>query len=150
MAVKGKNIIFYVHDGSDYRPVACLTSNGISVSQEAKESVITKCNQTKEITPGVMSYEIPFEGQFIDTTSVGGDTAKASYDWLLTHMKSKNDAGLLTNWKQTTKKSDSLTETIYGEGIITSLELTAPAEEDATFSATLQGNGWFSTVDPLD
>lgn len=149
MAVKGKNIIFYVHDGTAYRPVACLTSNGISVSQEAKESVITKCNPNKEISPGALSYEIPFEGQFIDTTSVGGDTAKASYDWLLNHIKTKNDAGELTNWKQSTKKSDSVTENIFGEGVISSLELTAPAEEDATFSATLTGNGWFSSTDPL-
>jgi len=147
--IEGKNIIFYVHDGTDYRPVACLTSNGINVSQEVKESPITKCAPTATKKAGALSYEVPFEGQFIDTTSVGGDTAKASYDWLLNHIKTKNDAGELTNWKQSIKKSATVTENTYGEGIITSLELTAPADDFATFSGTLTGNGWISTTDPL-
>lgn len=148
-SIEGKNIILSLHDGTAYRPVACLTSNGISITQEVKESPITKCSTTATKKPGALSYEIPFEGQFIDTTSVGGDTAKASYDWLLTHIKAKNDAGELSNWKQVITKEGGVTDTTYGEGIIASLELTAPADDFATFSASLQGNGWITTTDPL-
>ena len=148
-AIMGKNITLAVYDGAAYRPVACLTSNGISITQEMLELPITKCSPDKKSKKGDLSYEIPFEGQFIDTTTVGGDTAKASYDFLVTHMKSMKDTDSKTRWKQTTTIG-ATSDVIYGEGHIINLELTAPAEGEATFSATLQGEGWFSSTEPED
>ncbi|WP_407535416.1 phage tail tube protein [Elizabethkingia miricola] len=143
----GKDIILYVHDGTAYRPVACLTSNGLNVTQEMRDLPVTKCSPDKKKAKGALSYEIPFEGQFIDTTSVGGSTAKASYDFLLKHIKEAKDTEALTFWKQTTSNGATVVDTSYGKGSITSLQLTAPAEGEATFQGTLQGEGWVSKTD---
>ncbi|AQW91330.1 hypothetical protein CMU71_14680 [Elizabethkingia anophelis] len=145
--IMGKDIILYVHDGTAYRPVACLTSNGLNITQEMRDLPVTKCSPDKKSTKGALSYEIPFEGQFIDTTSVGGSTAKASYDFLLKHMKQVKDNNALTFWKQTTSDGTAVIDTVYGKGDITSLQLTAPAEGEATFQGTMQGQGWISTTD---
>ena len=67
--IKGDGLILYLHDGSIYRPVACLTSNSLSQTRAVIESQ-TKCTPGLiEKTGGSLSYEISFEGQYIDTTS---------------------------------------------------------------------------------
>jgi hypothetical protein len=76
-------LVLYIYDGAVYRPVACLTSNSLASTVSVIES------QTK-VRPGVIemggtaSHMVEAEGEYIDTTSVGGDTAKASHDYLFT------------------------------------------------------------------
>lgn len=141
--IKGEGLIWYVHDGTAYRPVACLTSNALSQTREILESQ-TKCDPgvvTK--TAGTLSYEISFEGEYIDTTSTGGETTKASHDYLKTIM----DAGSTITWKLDTGLTDTVA--YYGTGILTSLELSAPAgNELSTFSGSLSGSGSIVTTDP--
>ena len=85
--IKGDNIILYVHDGSIYRPIACLTSNSLSQDVNVIESQ-TKCDPGVVIKdPGSMTYEITFEGNYIDTTSVGAEVTKASHDYIKTQLE---------------------------------------------------------------
>ena len=45
----------------------------------------TKCDPGLVVKDaGSLTYEISFEGQYIDTTSTGGETDKASHDYLKT------------------------------------------------------------------
>lgn len=142
MAIKGEVGILYVHDGSIYRPVACLTSNSLSTAVSVIESN-TKCypGVTKK-QAGMFSYTIEAEGEYIDTTSVGGEVTKASHDFLLDKQKLK---GLIT-WKLVTGVTGA---TYYGEAIISDLSLDQGAgDELSTFSATLEGSGDIVETDP--
>ena len=141
--IKGQTLILHVWDGtSAYRPIACLTSSNFSASVDANE-VETMCdpgNVVKEY--GSSSYTLSCEGVYIDTTSVGGETTKASHDYLL---------GLIANKTQRTFQLDTgLADTpqYWFEGLITDLELSGEAGQNATFSATIEVNGGYVTADP--
>ena len=140
--IKGEGLILYVHDGSIYRPIACLTSNSLSQTQNIIESQ-TKCDPGVVIKDaGTMSYEISAEGQYIDTTSAAAEITKASHDYLFTIM------GTEKTWKMDTGLADTVA--YYGTAIIGDLSLDAAAgDELATFSATLAGSGTIVTVDPI-
>ncbi len=141
--IKGELAVLYIHDGSIYRPIACLTSNSISITREVIETQ-TKCDPGVTIkNGGSMSYEIPFEGLYIDTTSVGAEVTKASHDYLLTVLQGNTT----TTWKMDTGLTD--TAAYYGTGILTGLEgVFAAGNENSTFSGTLSGSGDIVTVDP--
>ena len=145
MSQLGEVSILYVWDTSAYKPIACLTSNGLSSSLAVTEST-TKCNPgVVTQTPGKFSYTIPAEGEYIDTTSGDGDTAKASHDYLLTKQMAKT----LLTWKIDTNVNNPTSIKYYGTAYITDLEATFPSgDEVATFSTTLAGNGAITQVDP--
>jgi len=140
--IKGENLILYIHDGSIYRPIACLTSNSLSQTLNIIESQ-TKCDPGVVIKDaGTMSYEISAEGQYIDTTSVGAQVTKASHDYLYTVM------GTTVTWKM----DSGLTTMVayYGSAVVGDLSLDAAAgDEMATFSCTLAGSGAIVIVDPI-
>lgn len=143
LPVKGELGILSIHDGTIYRPVACLTSNSLSTAVSVIESQ-TKCFPgVVKKQAGVFSYSIDAEGEYIDTTSVGGETTKASHDYLLT----KQQAKVAVTWKLDTGVSGAI---YYGSAILTDLSLDQGAgDEISTFSVTLDGDGDIVTVDPL-
>lgn len=143
LPIKGELGILYIHDGDLYRPIACLTSNGI----DSTVSVITsqtKCNPGLTIKQGgTFDYSLNAEGEYIDTTSVGGDDTKASHDFLLTAQQTKT----AQTWKYDTGVTGAI---YYGTAIITELGLTQGAgEEISTFSLTMEGSGSIVLVDPI-
>lgn len=142
--IPGNSLVLYIHDGSIYRPVSCLTSNSLSETRAVIESQ-TKCSPGLiEKTAGTYSYELSLEGEYIDTTSVGEEITKASHDYLHTLIA----AGGIQTWKMDTGLADTVA--YYGTAILQDLELTAPsAGELSTFSGTLSGNGAIVIVDPI-
>lgn len=140
--IKGELGILYVHDGTIYRPIACLTSNSFSPSVSVIESN-TKCDPGVTIKQaGIFTYTLDAEGEYIDTTSVGGEITKASHDFLFTKMVAK----LPVVWKLDTGVTGVI---YYGNAIITDLPLDQGAgDELSTFSITLEGSGAVVTVDP--
>lgn len=143
LPIKGEVGIISIHDGTLYRPVACLTSNSFNPTVAVITSN-TKCFPGVTIKQGgQFDYTIDAEGEYIDTTSVGGDVTKASHDWLFTKMQAK----LPVNWKYDTGVTGVI---YYGTGIITDLPLEQGAgDELSTFSMTLEGSGEVVKVDPL-
>ena len=139
--IKGENLILYVYDDTIYRPIACLTSNSLSETQNIIESQ-TKCDPGVVIkSPGSYSYELSAEGEYIDTTSVGAEVTKASHDYL------HSVFGTLVTWKLSTGLTD--TPFYYGTAIINDLSGDFAAGDDlATFSASLSGSGSIVEVDP--
>lgn len=141
--IKGETGILYIHDGTLYRPVACLTSNSLNTAVSIIESQ-TKCypGVTKK-QAGTFSYTIDADGEYIDTTSVGGDDTKASHDFLLSAQQTK----VAKNWKLDTGVVGAV---YYGTAIISDLTLDQGAgDEISTFSTTLDGDGEITTTDPL-
>tara|TARA_R110002012_G_scaffold1502_3_gene6531 strand:- start:16 stop:456 length:441 start_codon:yes stop_codon:yes gene_type:complete len=141
--IKGEGLILHVYDGAAYRPIACLTSNSIAQTKNVIESQ-TKCNPNVIIKdPGSATYEISFEGQYIDTTSAGAQTTLASHDYL----RSLFDGSTNVEWKMDTGLTDNVA--YYGEGVFADLSLDAAAgDELTTFSGSVSGSGTYSTVDP--
>jgi hypothetical protein len=143
LPIKGELGILYIHDGTLYRPIACLTSNGIDSTVSVISSQ-TKCNPGLTIKQGgTFDYTLNAEGEYIDTTSVGGDDTKASHDYLLTVQQTK----AAQTWKYDTGVTGAV---YYGSAIITDLGLTQGAgEEISTFSLTMEGSGAIVLVDPI-
>lgn len=140
--IKGDVVILSIWNGVDaYEPLACLTSNTLSETTNIIESQ-TKCEPGQILKDaGSYSYELSAEGQCIDTTSVGSETAKVSYD------KLRGYQGAVKTWKMTTGLTD--TAAYYGTAIISDLEQTSDAGDSlVTFSSTLSGSGLIVTVDP--
>ena len=141
--IKGDVSILYIWNtvATAYEPVACLTSNSLSETTNIIESQ-TKCEPGQIIKgAGSQSYEISAEGQYIDTTSVGSETTKASHD------KLRGYQGTSVTWKMSTGLTD--TGAYYGTAIISDLEFNADAgDEFINFSTTLSGSGLIVTTDP--
>lgn len=143
LPIKGESGILYIHDGTLYRPIACLTSNSLNSALSIIESQ-TKCNPGVVIKQaGIFSYTLDAEGEYIDTTSVGGDDTKASHDYLLTQQMAKTTQ----TWKLDTGVTGAI---YYGTAILSELGLDQGAgDEISTFSATLEGSGAIVLVDPI-
>ena len=139
--IKGEDGLISVWDGAAYRPVACITSNSISSAVSVIESN-TKCDPGNTVRiADKFSYDISLDGEYVDTTSVGGETTLASHDWLFNQQQTSPTI----DWKLDTGLADTI---YYGTGVITDLNLDQPAEGLSTFSATLSGSGGIVTTDP--
>lgn len=139
--IHGKVGILSIWDTDAYKPVACLTSNSLATSLSVIESN-TKCDPGNTVrNPDQFSYDISADGEYIDTTSVGGESALVSHDWLLTKQMAKTNVV----WKLDSGLADT---TYYGTAILSDLNLDQPSDANSTFSATLSGSGAIVTVDP--
>ena len=148
MSIRGEKGILYIWDTSAvYKPVACLTSNGLNSTLSMIEST-TKCFPgVVKKTPGTLSYSIDAEGEYIDTTTIGGDDAKTSHDTLFLLQQDKT----LVTWKLDTNVDEATSVKYYGYAYITDLSATfGSGDEVTTFSLTLDGDGDILTYDPMD
>ena len=138
--IKGESVILSIYDTATWKPVACLTSNSLSTDVSVIESN-TKCAPgVTEKQAGIFTYSVEAQGQYIDTTTVGGDTAKQSHDALYL----KQVAKLPVQWKM----ESGLTK-YFGSAVISSLSADFGSGDDlATFSVTLDGSGAISLTDP--
>jgi hypothetical protein len=144
----GSLFMLYIRNSGTWKPVACLTSNGISESWDFAETV-TKCDPgVTRRKPTTYSYEIPFEGVFTDTSGAGGDTAKASWDTIKTIARAKT----LTEYQIALLRTDGTEEpnfaAQFGTAYFSALDITGAEGEFITFSGTLLGDGDITETDP--
>ncbi len=142
LPIKGEVGILYIYDDTIYRPVACLTKNSLKTAVSIIESK-TKCNPGVTVKQaGTLNYTIDADGEYIDTTSVGGDVTKASHDYLLSIQQLREPI----TWKLDTGVTSAI---YYGSAILSDLNLDQGAgDEISTFTATLEGSGDIVTTDP--
>jgi hypothetical protein len=145
MSIRGENCILYIYDTGSYKPVACLTSNGLSSQLSMIEST-TKCFPgVVKKTPGQLNNSIDAEGEYIDTTTAGGDTAKVSHDKMFLLQQQKT----LNAWKIDMNVADADSVKYYGDGYFTDLSVAAGSgDEVITFSVTLDVDGAVLLFDP--
>ena len=143
--IKGEVAILSIRDGVAWEPIACLTSNSFSTEVSVIESN-TKCSPgVVEKQAGMFTYSLEAEGQYIDTTTVGGDTTKNSHDALYL----KQVAKVPVQWKLDTNVNNATSTKYYGTAIISSLNADFGSGDDlATFSITLDGSGAVVLIDP--
>jgi len=139
--IHGKLGILSIWDSTAYKPIACLTSNSLATSLSVIESN-TKCDPGNTVrNADQFSYDLSADGEYIDTTSVGGSTTLASHDFLLELQMAKTNV----TWKLDSGLADTI---YYGTAIISDLNLDQPSDANSTFSATLSGSGAIVLVDP--
>ena len=145
--IRGENGVLFIAEDEAWLPIACLTSNSLA-STVAEITRQTKCAPgVTEKSAGSFNYTLSAEGEYIDTTTAGGDDTKVSHDKLL----ALQQARLLVQWKLDTNIPDATSTKYYGTALITDLNLDQAAGDAlSTFSATLSGNGSISLTDPLD
>jgi len=136
--IKGDAIILSVHDGAAYEPIACLTSNSLSLTRNVIETQ-TKCDPGVIIkAPGSMSYSISAEGVAITT-----EAGKVSANALITKMNLAVQASDI--WRMDNGNGGYY----YGTGVFTETTFDASAgDENATFSTSIEGSGLIVTSDP--
>jgi hypothetical protein len=141
--IKGDIGLMYVYDGSAYRPIACITDRSLDKELNVIESQ-TMCNPGEtDKTPGTINRTASVSGQCIDTTSVGGDTAKASYDYLDAQFELKSKL----TFKYDTGLADNASS--YFKGYLSSLSESATAGDNLiTFDAEIAIDEWDGYVDP--
>lgn len=145
--IKGVNGVVFIYDtvGMAWRPTACLTSVSFDSTVSTIESN-TKCAPgVIEKDYGTISYSLALDGQYIDTTTVGGDTTKMSHDaiWNLQASKTK------VLWKLDTDITNVDSVKYYGKAIISEVPLTmGSGDELSTFTATLDVDGAVTHADP--
>ena len=147
MSIRGEKGILYIWDTDAYKPVACLTSNGLN-SQLAMIESQTKCFPgVVKKTPGSLNNSIDCEGEYIDTTTVDGDDAKTSHDALFLLQQNKTKI----TWKIDTDIDNATSVKYFGDGYITDLSVTfGSGDEVTTFSATIDVDGAVLLTDPND
>ncbi len=143
--IKGSNSLVHLYDGTEYVPLACITSNSLSSSLSMLESA-TKCNPSgTEYTADRLNQTVSIDGEVIDTTSAGGDTAKASWDKLLELQQDSADNDTKHEFWYDSGVEDA---DYYFKAYISELSHEASATDKITFSATLQITGAISKTDP--
>jgi hypothetical protein len=144
----GSLFMLYIRNSGTWKPVACLTSNGISESWDFAETV-TKCDPgVTRRKPTTYSYEIPFEGVFTDTSGAGGDTAKASWDTIKGIARAKTLAEYQIALLRDNGTEDPNFAAQFGTAYFSALDITGAEGEFITFSGTLLGDGDISETDP--
>jgi hypothetical protein len=144
----GSLFMLYIRNSGTWKPVACLTSNGISESWDFAETV-TKCDPgVTRRKPTTYSYEIPFEGVFTDTSGAGGDTAKASWDTIKNLARAKTLTEYQIALLRENGTEDPNFSAQFGAAYFSALDITGAEGEFITFSGTMLGDGDITETDP--
>lgn len=135
--LEGRDLMLYINTAPDaatptYLPQAAATSHTITYSGESKERV------TKDTTNGAYSEKkITKLGVSIKCEALVSFGDAAGYDGLLTIMKKRDAVKLKYGFAQEAA-GDKYEEGLF---VITSMEQTSAAGEDATYSATFENSG---------
>ena len=138
----GKNSILFLHDGTAYLPIGCLTTNEISKTVEMQDGTITKCETSPDPIYGKKSYQITW-----DAVAIENNVTHASLTKVSTMMDAAHTDGEPIFWKIETALSVGGPDIRYGKGFLTELSESAPVEGEITFSGTIVGSGEISATD---
>lgn len=139
--IEGRDLMLYVEvltgDATTYVPQAAATSHTITYTGETKERV------TKDTANGAFSEKkVTKLGVSIKCEALVSFGDAAGYDKLLDIMKKREAVKLKYGFAQE-EAGDKYEEGMF---VITSLEQTSAAGEDATYSATFENSGEVSTT----
>lgn len=133
MQIKGNDKIVFIKRSGVYTPVGCLTVNGISEESEVFDTTTRNSQGWKTSLPDLQGFTITLEGvQLRDPNLIDIDTLKA-----LKRAQQRISWGIGSD-------SDEIEE--EGKGYIIQIEDNAEVNQNATFSATIQGWGEINVV----
>lgn len=133
MQIKGNDKIVFIKRSGVYTPVGCLTVNGISEESEVFDTTTRNSQGWKTSLPDLQGFTITLEGvQIRNANLIDIDTLKA-----LKRAQQRISWGIGS-------ASDEIEE--EGKGYIIQIEDNAEVNQNATFSATIQGWGEINVV----
>ena len=130
--VNGTLISIYKDVAGTLTKIANATSNDFSITKDMIETTNKDSAGAKEYIAGEYGYTMSVEGMFEEDTSVG---AGISWKEIITDLL----AGTSVTIVMTSNVSGDLTLT--GSAFFNELNLTAPQNDVATFTASIQGTG---------
>lgn len=133
-ALLGKDDVLFIHNGTTYLPVGCLTSNSYDKSRDFADGTVTKCNTSPAPIPQSSTYEVSFD-------AIADDDEVTKIGFAL--IEGEMDKDVPSYWKTQRKGEDHK----FGKGWFTSVSSEAPADGEVTWSATLRGDGLTSDTD---
>lgn len=139
--IEGRDLMLFVDSATEgpsptWTPTAAATSHTISYSGETKERV------TKDTANGAFSQKTVTKlSVSITCEALKTFNADCGFDKLLELMKARKPVKLKYGFAQETT-GDKYEEGLF---VITSLEESSPADDDATYSATFENSGVVET-----
>lgn len=130
----GVNSLLFIHDGTAYLPIVCLTGNSTSEEVAVNDGTVTKCNPNPKPNLGAYTYTKDFDGVAIEDQE-----GKFTFDKIRKFLRSKAVSKELVYWKEEITKGDATKMVEYGTAYLTNISSDAPAEGEMTFSGTLNG-----------
>jgi predicted secreted protein len=128
----GTLIAIYKDISGTLTKIANATSNDFSITKDMIETTNKDSAGAKEYIAGEYGYTMSVEGMFEEDTSVG---AGISWKEIITDLL----AGTSVTIVMTSNVSGDLT--LSGSAFFNELNLTAPQNDVATFTASIQGTG---------
>ena len=138
----GVNSMLFIHDGTAYLPIVCLTGNTTNEEVSVNDGTVTKCNPNPTPILGAYTYTKEFEGVAIEDQS-----GKFSLEAIRDFLRSKAVAKQPVFWKEEITLANATKVIEYGKAYLTNVSYEAPAEGEMTFSGTLNGIDSISTTD---
>lgn len=142
VTIKGSANLLFIHDGTAYLPIGCLTTNGTQETVETNTGTVTKCDPNPAPVLGAYSYTKSFDAEAIED-----NTTRASLQKVRSILRDKAASKAPVFWKEETTLSDGEKVTEYGKAYLTEFSTEAPADGMVTFSGTLSGIGNISETD---
>lgn len=132
--VEGRDLMVYIFETDTYKPQAAATSHRITYSGETKERVTKDSSNGAFSNKKVTKLSVTIQCEALTLFGTGN-----VYEKLLAIMKSRQPVKLKYGYTEEAGGASSS----YEEGmfVITSLEQSSPADDDATYSATFENDG---------
>jgi hypothetical protein len=132
MIVQGDDRVLFIKSGSDFVPVACLTSNGMNESLEQLETTTRESGGWSTFRPLGQQYSINFEG-------LNKDDFNQNLFFSYQRLKLIKRNRVKIEWQIKSFEDATLIE--QGFGYIVDISSSDPAGAESTFSGTLRGWG---------
>lgn len=131
--VNGTLIAIYKSSGGTLTKIANATSNSFDITSDMIDVTNKDSAGWKEFITGEKGYTMSIDGIFEENVSIG--SGRESWQDLLLNLTN----GTLVTIVMTSNVTDDIKLT--GSAYFSNLNLTAPNNDKATFTATLQGTG---------
>ena len=128
MRIEGNNKIVFIKRSGEFVPVGCLTSNSLSENSETFDTTTRNSNGWSTFLPDLQNFSINLEGVQVNNENLID----------ISQLKALKRAQVRITWG-IGASFDSIEE--QGKGYIVDIEDNAEVNQDATFSATIQGWG---------
>lgn len=163
--IKGSSLMVFMKQasatGSSVAPIAFSTSHNFNKSLQSQEIACKDFGDYTAVIPQTIAWEATTENLYsVDGWNKVNDAFDTKKEVIVAFGPASNYSASVTetqqgivgndrsNWTPAAQGATGLTSVQYGRAYITSLQVTAAAGDNATFTATFTGNGELSYSDP--
>lgn len=131
--INGSNLVVQFGTSGSEKVVLCSTSCAVNISADTKEVVCKGGGGWKNLTAGSKGWDMSVDGLYVESAAGGGNIFSDIFDAIA----AGTEVSVIFGEENPTTGQI----TYKGSAYITSTSLTAPADDNSTFSATFTGTG---------